>query len=58
MLGAGLAVLPRQIIPDDISADRLRRVLHGWHAAPVPIYAMTETPPSKSPAVSNSCASA
>lgn len=36
-------MLPRQIIADDISAGHLRGVLHGWHADPVPIYAMTET---------------
>lgn len=42
-LGAGLAVLPREIITDDIAAGRLRRVLHGWHADPVPVYAVTET---------------
>jgi DNA-binding transcriptional LysR family regulator len=42
-LGAGLAVLPREIITDDLSAGRMRRVLHGWHADPVPVYAVTET---------------
>jgi len=41
--GMGIAVLADEIVAGDLSNRRLRRVLPQWQAAPVPVYAITET---------------
>ena len=42
-LDLGVAQLAEEIVADDLSSGRLRRVLQRWHGAPVPVYAITET---------------
>ena len=42
-LDLGIAVLAEEIAAEDTADGRLRRVLPQWEAAPVPVYAMTET---------------
>ena len=39
----GIAVLAEEIVADDVTNRRLRRVLPQWQATPVPVYAITET---------------
>lgn len=39
----GIAMLPREIVAEDLAEGRLRRVLPDWQATPIPVYAMTET---------------
>lgn len=41
--GLGIAVLADEIVEDDLAHGRLRRVLPQWNAAPVSVYAITET---------------
>ena len=43
MLDLGLALMPKEIVADDLAEGRLCRVLPQWQGAPVPVYAMTET---------------
>ena len=42
-LDMGIALLPEEIVRDDVSSGKLRRILPAWQGAPRPIYAMTET---------------
>lgn len=39
----GIAVLPAEIVADDVAQGRLRRVLLDWEGPATPVYAMTET---------------
>ena len=41
--GAGVALLPQDLCRADVAAGRLVRILDGWNAPPVPIYALTAT---------------
>lgn len=42
-LDLGIAVLPEEIVAEDVAQGRLRRILPDWEGPPVPVYAMTET---------------
>ena len=42
-LDLGIAVLPGEIVADDVANGRLRRILTDWEGPPTPVYAMTET---------------
>jgi DNA-binding transcriptional LysR family regulator len=39
----GIAVLAEKIAAEEVASGRLQRVLPQWEAAPVPVYAVTET---------------
>jgi len=41
--GAGIAMLPASLCREELEAGTLVRVLDGWIAAPVPVYALTAT---------------
>lgn len=41
-LDQGIALIPAEIVAEDVSLGRLRRVLPDWEGQP-PVYAMTET---------------
>lgn len=43
VLELGIAMLPVEIVADDLASGRLRRVLPAWQGAKIPVYAMTET---------------
>lgn len=42
-LDQGIAVLPADIVADDVAHGRLRRILPDWQGPSTPVYAMTET---------------
>lgn len=42
-LGMGIIVMPEQLVADDVSAGRLRRIMTDWEGDRVPVYAITET---------------
>jgi DNA-binding transcriptional LysR family regulator len=42
-LDMGIAMLPEEIAAEDLANGRLRRVLPQWQAAPLAVYAITET---------------
>jgi DNA-binding transcriptional LysR family regulator len=42
-LDMGLILLPEQVVADELNSGQLRRVLPGWHGAPIPVMALTET---------------
>ncbi len=42
-LDQGIAVLPAEIVAEDLAQGRLRRILTDWAGPPIPVYAMTET---------------
>ncbi len=42
-LDQGIAVLPSEIVTDDVAQGRLRQVLPAWEGPATPVYAMTET---------------
>lgn len=42
-LDLGIAVLPEEIVAEDVAKGRLRRILTDWEGPPTPVYAMTET---------------
>lgn len=42
-LDQGIAVLPAEIVAEDVAHGRLRRILPDWEGPPIPVYAMTET---------------
>lgn len=42
-LDLGIAVLPEEIVAEDVAQGRLRRILPDWAGPPTPVYAMTET---------------
>jgi DNA-binding transcriptional LysR family regulator len=43
ILDMWIILLPEEIVEEDLSSGRLRRVLPEWQGAPVPVYAITET---------------
>jgi DNA-binding transcriptional LysR family regulator len=43
VLGQGIALLPEQIVADQITSGQLVRVLPEWQGIPIPVYAVTET---------------
>ena len=42
-LDIGIALLPREIVAEDVANGQLRRILTDWEGPPTPVYAMTET---------------
>lgn len=42
-LNQGIAILPAEIVTEDLAHGRLRRILPEWQGPPTPVYAMTET---------------
>jgi DNA-binding transcriptional LysR family regulator len=42
-LDQGIALIPAEIVAEDVSLGRLRRVLPDWEGPATPVYAMTET---------------
>ena len=42
-LDLGIAVLPEEIVAEDVAQGQLRRILPDWVGPPTPVYAMTET---------------
>jgi DNA-binding transcriptional LysR family regulator len=42
-LDLGIAVLPEEIVAEDVAQGRLRRILPDWEGPPTPVYAITET---------------
>lgn len=42
-LGMGIAILPREIVAEDVEHGKLVRILGDWQGPPTPVYAMTET---------------
>ena len=42
-LDQGIAILPAEMVAEDLAQGRLRRILPDWEGPPVPVYAMTET---------------
>lgn len=42
-LDMGIILIPEEIVADDVSSGKLRRILPGWYGAPLPVYAITET---------------
>ncbi|MDR2164383.1 MAG: substrate binding domain-containing protein, partial [Zoogloeaceae bacterium] len=42
-LDLGIAMLVEEIAAEEVASGQLQRVLPQWEAAPVPIYAVTET---------------
>jgi len=42
-LDQGIAVLPAEIVAEDVCQGRLQRILAEWAGPPIPVYAMTET---------------
>lgn len=42
-LDLGVVLLPEEIVAEDLSAGRLRRILPDWQGKPTPVYALTET---------------
>lgn len=43
LLGQGIAILVDEMIAEDLAQGRLQRVLPGWQAETLPIYAITQT---------------
>ena len=42
-LDMGIAILPEEIVSEELAGNRLRRILPQWQGAPTPVYAVTET---------------
>lgn len=42
-LDFGIAMLAEEVVAEDLAEGRLRRVLPGWQATPIAVYAITET---------------
>jgi DNA-binding transcriptional LysR family regulator len=42
-LDMGVAILPEEIVSEELPSGRLRRILPEWQGAPTPVYAVTET---------------
>lgn len=42
-LDLGVILLPEEIVAEDLSTGRLRRILPDWQGKPTPVYALTET---------------
>jgi DNA-binding transcriptional LysR family regulator len=43
MLGQGVALIPQQLVAEQVAAGQLVRILPEWQGAPIPVYAITET---------------
>ncbi|OBZ95714.1 LysR family transcriptional regulator [Pararhizobium polonicum] len=42
-LGMGIAILPEEIVSDELADKSLQRILPDWQGAPMSVYAITET---------------
>jgi DNA-binding transcriptional LysR family regulator len=42
-LDQGIALLPQQIVADELARDQLRRIMPHWQGSPTTVYAVTET---------------
>jgi len=42
-LNMGIAILPEEIVSDELADKRLQRILPQWQGAPTPVFAITET---------------
>ncbi|MDE1149817.1 MAG: LysR family transcriptional regulator [Azospirillaceae bacterium] len=42
-LDMGIALMPEEVVMDELAAGTLRRIMPEWHGLPTPIYAVTET---------------
>jgi DNA-binding transcriptional LysR family regulator len=42
-LDRGIALLPEEIVAEDVKQGKLKRILDSWAGPPTPVYAMTET---------------
>lgn len=42
-LDQGLILMPPEIVADELSSGKLRRIMPQWHGTPMPVYALTET---------------
>jgi DNA-binding transcriptional LysR family regulator len=42
-LDMGIAMLPKEIVSDELADKRLQRILPQWQGAPVSVFAITET---------------
>lgn len=42
-LDQGIVLMPEEIVADELSSGKLRRIMPQWRGAPLPVYAMTET---------------
>jgi len=42
-LDMGIAILPEEIVAEDVARGRLRRIIPDWEGPSTPVYAMTET---------------
>lgn len=42
-LGLGIALMPSEIVAEDVLDGRLERIMPDWEGQPTPVYAMTET---------------
>lgn len=42
-LDMGIAVLPGEMVAEDVAQGKLQRILGEWEGLPIPVYAMTET---------------
>ncbi len=43
LLDMGIAVLPTEIVSEEVSSGKLQRILPNWEGQSTPVYAMTET---------------
>ncbi|MDF0491447.1 LysR family transcriptional regulator [Sphingomonas sp. H39-1-10] len=42
-LDMGIAIIPEEIVADELADGQLRRVMPQWEGAPIPVYAISET---------------
>ncbi|MDR3095723.1 MAG: LysR family transcriptional regulator [Paraburkholderia sp.] len=42
-LDMGIALLPREVVADELASGALRPIMPEWHGTPTPVYAITET---------------
>ncbi len=43
ILGMGIAMLPAEMVADEVASGQLQRILPQWQGTAIPVYAMTET---------------
>ncbi|MBY6028125.1 LysR family transcriptional regulator [Halomonas sp. DP8Y7-1] len=43
VLGMGIILMPEQLVAEDVSAGRLKRILPSWQGDSIPVYGLTET---------------
>lgn len=43
LLGAGVMLVPEEIVVDEVASGQLLRILPQWRGKPMPVYALTET---------------